>query len=43
MNVREYLAGGKPLLFDGAMGTYYASRPGRGEASCGLANRDAPE
>lgn len=43
MNVREYLAGGKPLLFDGAMGTYYASRPGRGEASCGLANLDAPE
>ena len=43
MNIREYLAQGRPLLFDGAMGTYYASRPGRAEARCEPANLDAPE
>lgn len=43
MNIREYLAGGKPLLFDGAMGTYYAARPGRAGARCERANLDAPE
>lgn len=37
MNIREYLAQGKPLLFDGAMGTYYAARPGRAGARCELA------
>lgn len=43
MNIREYLAQGEPLLFDGAMGTYYASRPGRAEARCEPANLEAPE
>ncbi|MBD5084107.1 MAG: bifunctional homocysteine S-methyltransferase/methylenetetrahydrofolate reductase [Clostridiales bacterium] len=43
MNIREYLAQGKPLLFDGAMGTYFASRPGRAEAQCELANLNHPE
>lgn len=43
MNIREYLAQGKPLLFDGAMGTYYVSRTGRAEARCELANLDHPE
>ena len=42
MNIREYLAGGKPLLFDGAMGTYYAARPGRTEIPCEQANLSAP-
>lgn len=43
MNIREYLAQGAPLLFDGAMGTYYASRPGRAEARCEPANLNHPE
>lgn len=29
MEIRRYLAQGKPLLFDGAMGTCYAALPGR--------------
>ncbi|MBD5098889.1 MAG: bifunctional homocysteine S-methyltransferase/methylenetetrahydrofolate reductase [Clostridiales bacterium] len=43
MNIRAYLAQGKPLLFDGAMGTYFASRPGRAETRCEPANLDHPE
>lgn len=43
MSVRDYLAQGGPLLFDGAMGTYYASRPSRAEARCEAANLDRPE
>lgn len=43
MNIRDFLAQGRPLLFDGAMGTFYASRPNRAEARCELANLDAPE
>ena len=43
MNVREHLAGGAPLLFDGAMGTYFASLPGRSEARCELGDLDHPE
>lgn len=43
MNVREQPAQGRPLLFDGAMGTYYASRPGRAESRCELANLEHPE
>jgi len=31
------------LLFDGAMGTYYASMPGRAEARCELANLERPQ
>ena len=43
MNIRDYLAGGKPLLFDGAMGTWYAAQPGRAEARCELANLRSPQ
>ena len=43
MDVRTYLSQGKPLLFDGAMGTYYASLPDRGEIPCEQANLDHPE
>ena len=43
MNIRDYLAGGKPLLFDGAMGTWYAAQPGRAEARCETANLRAPQ
>lgn len=43
MDIRTYLSQGKPLLFDGAMGTYYASLPGRGETRCEQANLDHPE
>ena len=32
MSIRDDLKQGRPLLFDGAMGTYYASRPNRAEA-----------
>ncbi|MDE6260501.1 MAG: bifunctional homocysteine S-methyltransferase/methylenetetrahydrofolate reductase [Oscillospiraceae bacterium] len=43
MNIREYLAQDRPLLFDGAMGTYFASRPGRIEARCEPENVNHPE
>ena len=43
MNIRTDLSQGKPLLFDGAMGTYYAARPGRAEVRCELGNLDHPE
>ena len=42
MDIRTYLAQ-KPLLFDGAMGTYYAARPHRAEERCELANLEHPE
>ena len=43
MDIREFLAQGGPLLFDGAMGTYFASRPGREDRSCELASLDSPQ
>lgn len=43
MDIRTYLAQGKPLLFDGAMGTYYAARPGRAEARCELGDLEHPD
>ena len=43
MEIRRYLAQGKPLLFDGAMGTCYAALPGRAEARCERACLDHPE
>lgn len=43
MKIRSYLKTGGSLLFDGAMGTYYASRPNRAEAQCEPANLDRPE
>jgi len=42
MNIREYLAQGRPLLFDGAMGTYFDA-PRHGYARCELANLEVPE
>ena len=43
MDLRTYLSQGTPLVFDGAMGTYYASLPGRAEARCERASLDHPE
>lgn len=43
MDVRSYLKQGRPLLFDGAMGTWFAARPGRGAERCEQANLDHPE
>ena len=43
MKIRTYLTQKKPLLFDGAMGTYYAARPGRAGARCELGNLDHPD
>ena len=43
MEIRTYLAQGTPLLFDGAMGTYFASQPGRAEERCERANLTRPE
>ena len=38
MDIRKYLAEGKTFLFDGAMGTYYASLPEREQVRCEEAN-----
>ena len=43
MDIRTYLKQGAPLLFDGAMGTYFASLPGREEERCERANLDHPD
>ncbi len=43
MEIRSYLAQGAPLLFDGAMGTYYASFSGRASESCERACLEHPE
>lgn len=43
MEIRTYLALGKPLTFDGAMGTYYASLPGRAQMRCENANLEHPD
>lgn len=43
MDIRTYLALGKPLTFDGAMGTYYASLPGRAQMRCENANLEHPD
>ena len=42
-DIRAFLAQGKPLLFDGAMGTCYAALPGRAECRCELANLEFPQ
>ena len=42
MDIRTYLKQGGPLLFDGAMGTYFASLPGREETRCERASLDFP-
>lgn len=41
--IRDYLAEGKPLLFDGAMGTFFAAQFGRSEERVELANLREPE
>ena len=43
MDIRNDLKQGRPLLFDGAMGTYFASLPGRAEERCECACLDHPE
>ena len=43
MDIRTYLAQDLPLVFDGSMGTYYASLPGRAEARCERASLEHPE
>lgn len=43
MNVREYLTQGRPLLFDGAMGTLFAARQCGGGGRCELANLECPQ
>lgn len=43
MNIRNHLSQGGILLFDGAMGTYYASLPGRADSRCELASLEHPE
>ena len=43
ISIREYLQQGKPLLFDGAMGTEYACLAGSMDKSCELANVWDPE
>ena len=43
MNLRTYLDQGQPLLFDGSMGTYFASLPGHGQDRCERANLEHPE
>ncbi len=43
MDIRTYLAQGAPLLFDGAMGTWFAAQPGRAEERCERANLNRPE
>ena len=42
-DIRSFLAEGKPLLFDGAMGSYFASFPGQAERRCEEANLINPE
>lgn len=42
MDIRAFLAQGKPLVFDGAMGTLFAARPGRSAERCELANLEHP-
>ena len=43
MDIRSDLKQGRPLLFDGAMGTYFSALPGRAEERCERACLDHPE
>ena len=43
MDIRSDLKQGRPLLFDGAMGTWFAALPGRAEERCEQACLDHPE
>ena len=42
-DIRTYLKEGRPLLFDGAMGTYFASLPGRAGQRCELGSLECPQ
>ena len=43
MDIREYLKQGRPLLFDGAMGTYFAAKTGKASDQCERANLTLPK
>ena len=43
MDIKQYLAQGRPLLFDGAMGTYFAALTDKASDQCERANLDRPE
>ena len=43
MNIRSYLSQGKPLLFDGGMGTLFAARSEGTAEQCERANVNQPE
>ena len=43
MKLQDYLSQGRPLIFDGSMGTYYNSLPGRAGTRCELASVEHPE
>lgn len=43
MDIRSYLEQGRPLLFDGAMGTLFAALPGRAEERCERACLNHPD
>jgi methionine synthase I (cobalamin-dependent)/5,10-methylenetetrahydrofolate reductase len=43
MNIRSYLSQGRPLLFDGGMGTLFAARSGGTAEQCERANVNQPE
>lgn len=43
MELRAYVSQGKPLLFDGAMGTWFAAQTGRPAEQCERANLTCPE
>ena len=43
MDIRSYLKQGRPLLFDGAMGTYFAALPSRAEERCERACLTRPQ
>ncbi len=42
-DIRTYLKAGEPLLFDGAMGTWFAALPGRTGERCELGSLNCPE
>lgn len=42
-DIRTFLKTGEPLLFDGAMGTYFAALPGRSGERCELGSLRRPE
>ncbi len=43
MNIRDYIAQKKPVIFDGAMGTYFTDSTGAESGRCELANLITPD